>query len=136
MLAEQVALYLDGLGLVDYRPTSTGGDCAVQHMPPEPDEWVGVFASGGLDPGPVVKQPTFQIRTRGNRAGDSVTPHDRLVQIAAALHGFRGPLPDGSFLLSCFARQAHPVALGADEHGRHEFTLNFVCTTRTEPVPA
>lgn len=134
MIAEQIAQLLDSWGLVDYRPTSLGGDCFVDSLPETPDEVVAVFTSGGAQPGPVVEQPRFQVRVRGSRDGDPVPAYERVAAIGERLHGFRGALPGGLFLLSCWRVNADPLPMGADDHGRIEFSTNFVVEMATRTV--
>lgn len=131
MIGVAVALHLDALGLVDYRPDEVGGDCFVDHMPQTPDGAVAIFhtGSGGeADFALPYDEPTVQVMVRGS--GDPRVSHGRAADIYGALHGLgHTTLPDGSLLISCIALQSAPIAIGQDETGRHRHTLNFALDT-------
>lgn len=147
MLAAAIALHLDSVGLVDYRPDTSGGDCFVSWMPDSPDELVAVFPTGGQPQGSLLPHdlPTFQVRARGGRF-DPVTPHDRLVGIAGQLHGLDGVLLAAGtghevWVSGITALQSHPVSIGRDGNERPEHTINFQAvvansTVRRPPITA
>ncbi len=134
MFAAAVAKYLDGLGLVTYRPTGVGGNCFLGHMPSSPDVAVLVSGEPGGTPdaGLGYDRPGLQVIVRAGT--DPRVGHALARTIYAALHGLRSTTLDVAGddtvrVIDCVARQSEPVPLGRDENDRSEFSLNFLAHT-------
>jgi len=125
LLLDGLAHHLHARGLVSYRPETTGGDCFLEHLPPTPDQVVGLWLYGGREPDALNPwdEPSLQARVRGTR--DARISRARAEAIYAEMHGL-GPLllPDGTWLQLAVAVQSGPVPLGPDQNGRHEHVVN------------
>jgi hypothetical protein len=110
-------LQLNGLGV-------TGTDLFVGFLPAEPDAVTVLYSTGG--PAPELRRPyelpSFQVRTRGTNAR---TAYDRCKAVYERLHGLHDTQLGVHYLVDCYALQSSPVAIGRDEAGRYEYTLNF-----------
>jgi hypothetical protein len=96
-------------------------------MPDSPDVAVCLRASGGPRPSGKLEYdlPTVQIIIRGD--SDPRTGYDLGWTIFNALHGYHDAslIAGGIYVVGCLSIQSGPVGIGADENGRHEYTLNF-----------
>lgn len=132
MIHAALAKHLTGLGIVDYHDDGTvGGDCFLDHMPPEPDAAVSITLYGGIaQPSSLPYDlPTVQIRTRGAKH-DPVAPLVRIDAIYAALACLDGvTLDEGGadevHLVGCTAALSASSTLGVDDNDRHERVQNF-----------
>jgi hypothetical protein len=132
MIAAAVAAYLDGLALVTYDETQTGGDCFVWGMPESPDDAVGITGTGGAEPDHKFGYdiPSIQVRVRGG--SDPRPPYERARAIYDALENLRATtIPDGHYVVRCEAMQSDPMPIGADAAGRQEFTINWQLEVRS-----
>lgn len=130
-LADGVAQWLDGLGLVSYIDVD-GGDCFLGAMPAKPDVALVVTDTPGGRPlvANDVDFPALQLRARG-AAYDYRGPVQWLADIYAVLHDLRGTtLPNGMHVKACDATQSNPTPLGQDDANRFEFIHNYACQTR------
>lgn len=121
---EGLAQLLAQRGLVNYSNTATTGDCFLDWMPDAPDSAVSITGYGGSegDARSALDFQSIQVRVR-----DTV-PHAGRVRCRAiydALHGYHGPLPDGSAVESFIGIQSGPVWIGPDARGRSEHVCNF-----------
>ena len=132
-MEETIATVLDDEMLVDYRPTSGGGDCFVNVVPPSPDACVTITALGGEHEytfaGGNEAISVFQIRVRGAK-NDQQTVRDRLQAIITSLNTL-GMLPgvwaEGSTYEASFiwARVSTPYLRGWDENNRGEWACRL-----------
>jgi hypothetical protein len=126
-LSHEFAQMLDEFGLGTYDPTGTSGDLFVGSLPVEPEFAVKVSRYGGVesDAKHGYDEPQVQVWVRGPR-GDAEAAESRAQAVYDACHGLRRrDLPGGTRMLSCIGTQAGPVDVGLDEHGRHEWSVNF-----------
>ena len=92
MNSQTLAHFLDDLGLADFRPTTSGGDCFIDRLPADPDACVVISAFGGdYDTSVDEEVATWQIRTRGV-ADDAVGPYEAIKAITDALAAADTPL--------------------------------------------
>jgi hypothetical protein len=125
MFIEEIAKYLDGLDLVDFREDTKGGDTFIDHVPALPDAVIGIFTNPGLagDFKFAYDNPSFQVRARAGK--DPRVASARLKAIYDALHGL-GMTAMGDYLvIKIEATQSEPAPIGADDNGRYEYTVNF-----------
>ena len=124
-----IARFLTDAGIVDYRPTATGGNCFIDRMPPSPDVAVAVSWLGGeIDKATGERTEEFQIRVRG-AADDPGTPRDLAQLISAALNALGDAAPatiangtdDASLVILCSA--GTPGLFSPDTLDRHEWAL-------------
>ncbi len=131
MVAEGLAYYLHGLGLLTYTPGVVGGNASLNAMPAEPDTWTGLFSypAPPSDAWLGYDMEAVQVRVRGG--ADSRPVEVRAKAYYNALHGVHHvTLQDGTLLLNCIAQQA-PFSLGLDDTGtRHEWAFNVYCEVR------
>jgi len=131
-LLDGLAQYLDGLGLVDFRPDSTGGDCFIETLPASPDEAVALTLYGGTQPDSRLgyDMPSLQVRVRGTT--DPRVSRARAEAIYAALHGLDAiTLPDGTRMISCTAQQT-VTSMGQDSQQRFEHVCNYALEVRNQ----
>lgn len=122
------AWLLHDLGLGVYRPDQTGGDIYLGTRPPSPYLCLAVarYPGGEASAKYGDDEPNVQVWVRGP-AGDAVGAETRAQQVYDRLHG----LPDttvlrsGTPLVTCIGTMSGPVYLGADDHGCHEWSVNF-----------
>lgn len=125
MLLESIATYLDSAGVGVYRPSSVGGTIYIAYMPPQPDEVIVLFPTGGAAPGVRLPydNPTFQVRVRGSR--DPRTGFSKAMDVYDALQSVHQDQLPGESVTIIQATQSAPVSIGADENGRIEYTQNY-----------
>jgi hypothetical protein len=132
-ISREFAQLLGELGVGTFRPGDTGGDVFLSAMPPEPDAALVVArydAGSESDAQHGYDEPRIQVRVRGPR-GDADAAETRAQAVYDACHGLRRrDLPGGTPMLSCIGVQAGPIYLGPDDHGRHEWSVNFRCELR------
>lgn len=132
MLAELIAKYLHSKSIVVFDETGTAGNCFSNRWPATPDEIVGLFDVPGGTPDSKLgyDAPSLQARVRGTT--DPRTAMTTAMAIYNELHALgHVTLSDGTFLVTCDA-VARPGHIGADDHGRHEVTVNFTTEIRNE----
>lgn len=102
----------------------TGWKGFVNEMPPEPDQIVGVFESGGGPPGTRLDmdRPTFQVRVRAAKH-DWPAARAKIKAIFASLHKFTGALT-GTYYVAIMAA-GDVLPLGLDANNRPELTQNY-----------
>lgn len=108
-----------------------GGNVFEEHMPQEPDVAVSLASAGGPEPDSLhpYHQASVQVTVRGD--DDPQTAKDLWQAVFDYLHGKRNAeLPDGTYLVWCLAAQGEPIRIGADDNGRHRFTMNLRCEVR------
>jgi hypothetical protein len=99
-------------------------------MPPDPDNVVALFDTGGQTPNPDIplKEPTFQVIVRNNSysAGKAI-----LDTVRSLLHQQSNVqlIPNGTYIyfILLISEGGH---IGRDENQREEFSINFRCRTR------
>lgn len=122
-LADGLARYLAGLGLLDYDPTGLTGDTFIETMPPAPGEAVALtlYDAGTTESRDGADVARLQVRVRGTT--DPRVSRARCLAIRDAVHGLAGiELPDGTWLV--LATAPLPSPMGADSLGRHEHVTN------------
>jgi hypothetical protein len=136
MLAAAVAKDLDAAGLLSFDEDGVTGDAFVATMPASPDAAVALMPSGGqpTNSHDGYDEPSLQIIVR-SAAHDPRPGYARARAIYSHLVGLHGvTLDEGGDdevrVIRTVASQSDPFPLGADENGRHEWTLNFVFRVR------
>lgn len=131
LVIEQIAHYLHAEALGTFDPDGTGGNIFIETMPDTPDEAIGLYSTGGLAPdiATSVARPGAQIIVRGSR--DPRLAAAKALAIQGALHGMHSTefVSDETRIMLCAARQSEPIALGPDENGRHEYSINLLLIT-------
>lgn len=127
MIIEQIASYLDELGIGVYDTIGVSGNIFLEHLPDNPDIAIALYSSGGSPADSKLNYDlvAVQIMVRG---GLDATQAQSLAQgIYDEIHGFEGALfvGGGDWIVSCLGIQSHPVLLGKDANGRFEYSLNF-----------
>lgn len=131
-LSGEIAALADELGLGTYRPDGTGGDIFLTTLPPEPDTAIAVSRLRGVeaDAKHGYDEPVFLLRVRGPR-WDPGAAEAAAQAVYDAMHGLRRrDLPGGTRMLSCHCPDGGPLSAEYDEHGRHEWTVQFEVETR------
>ena len=126
-ISKEFAELLDELGVGTFDPTGITGDVFVGAFPVTPDEVLRVTRYGGTESDAQLgyDEPSVQVWVRGPR-GDADGAETRAQAVYDACHGLRRrDLPGGTPMLSCIGTQAGPMYIGLDEHGRHEWSVNF-----------
>lgn len=126
MIAEQLAIYLDGLlAELIYDPAGATGNVFVHYMPEKPDTAVAITPYGGVEPdsGLGYDEYTVQFRVRGD-----VDPNTADVLIQKLYYQLEGSehvvLNDGTRMISAIALTP-PNSLGEDDLRRFESVVNF-----------
>lgn len=127
MFVVEVAEYLDSLNLLSYSEAA-GGDTFIAHVPAKPDEVVVITPTSGTAPefDQAYDKPSFQVRVRGTIQGAYI----RAKAILDALHGLGSVEIGDTHVVMLTAAQSEPESIGADENGRHEYTVNFDADVR------
>jgi len=129
MLADAVATYLDGEGLVDYRPTTAGGDCFIGLIPSGPDRAVVLADTGGeeghLEHGYDMRYVQARVRSK-----DLTDASDWAYSLYDELIGLRQEALGSTYLVACWSFP--PGYIGQDKNGRHEFTMNMRLEVRAK----
>jgi len=118
MIAIDIANYLQANGL-----GQVGQGLFVSFQPPEPDDCIAVYDTGGYAPDIDVplRDPGCQVLVR---ATEYPVAMQRAQEIFDLLHA-KGNFALGSYWIY-FAKAEHePTPIGLDENGRPEITLNF-----------
>jgi hypothetical protein len=124
-LLEEVAQWLDQLGLGDYLPNTVGGSIFLLQAPQTPDVCIAVapYTSVEDDQGLPYDKLRFQFRIRGQK-GDKTSGYRLAKQVFDAVKGHGSTyLPAGTWMLQCLALSG-PALMGFDESGRDEYTVN------------
>ena len=135
-LMQEIAVFLDSRGIVEYDP-KLGGNVFIPSyvgIVGAPDEAILIRPTGGLraDGKRPYDFPTIQIIVR------STTDPDPGMETAQAihdeLHGFHADSfsRGGREIVNCIALQSMPVYIGMDANGRHEYSMNFQLHVRNE----
>ncbi|MFE2019888.1 minor capsid protein [Streptomyces sp. NPDC059499] len=122
-----VAQHLTNLGIVDYDPDGTAGNCFLESLPSRPGVAVALTiydAANESDSRLGYDEPRLQVRVRGGP--DPSVSRLLCKQIRDELHGL-GPitLPDGTLLILSIALQAAPASMGKNANDEHEHICNF-----------
>lgn len=131
-LSEEFALLLGEFGLGDYRPDTAAGTVFAAALPPDPDRAVGVllYTAPPSDAEHGYDEPIVMFRVR-DLPGQPVAAERRAQAVYDALHGLRRRnLPGGTVMLSCHGTQAGPTYVGADDQGRHEWSVMVTAELR------
>ena len=123
-------------GLVLFDAVGTGGNCFYNRMPDKPDTAVMVKDSGGdyLQDGKKLgyDMPVLQVLVRGSK--DPTVGRDLAQSFYDRYHGMHGvtldPDDEDVRLIDCTSQQSAPVHIGADESGRHLYSLNLALHIR------
>lgn len=124
MMHEGVAQLLASVPGLVYSDTGES-NIFVDHAPSEPDRIVVVFsmAGGESDSKLPYDEIDFQILTRSEVGTWAL---DIAKEIYSKLHGLRNTtLPDGTYAAFILSQQGSPYALGADDNGRIQYTVDF-----------
>ena len=128
MLHTEVAQRLDAqIGTLIYRPDAGGGNVFIGHMPDKPNTAVAVMAPGGPSPEDEhlgYDMVRVQLIVRGST---DPTLGWELAEICRRdLAGLLATaLPGGTLVLRTVGSDSAPVAIGTDEAGRYEYTVNL-----------
>jgi len=125
LMADEVLDFLEAQGLIG---GATGWTGFAHGMPPDPDQVIVLYETGGSPPEmrpqgsteTLLDQITFQIRGRGSAHGDQAL-RGMMGEVYRALHD--GDLGDQYTMVR--ALQSGPLSLGHDEQSRPEMTINF-----------
>lgn len=125
-LAEQIAMFLHQQGLAKWVADGDGGNLFIEVLPPSPDTCIMVRHTGGYaGAGIPLIQPTFQLYVRGDT--DPRTARDLAYDALKALRYHEGQLVAGGDAVSIvWPMQDHPIYVGIDENGRHEYSVNLM----------
>ena len=112
--AHQLALYLGNAGVV----------CGVGQEPPQPDNVVTLYDTGGA--GPVLyegqlRQPTIQVRVRNTSYPEAYNLQNDIFGI---LNAIVDQEIDGSQFIGCWM-QSEIISIGRDDNNRHILTSNY-----------
>lgn len=132
MIITEIARYLHNQGLGVFDETGVAGNIFIATMPNKPDHAIALFPTGGYPSSGThgYDEPTFQVLVRGGL--DPRAPMQKAQDIYDALHGLHHTeLPGGTWVIGCLGIQSGPVAIGKDQSGRHEFSLNFAIEVRS-----
>jgi len=124
-LLEEVALYLEQLGLGTYK-TTTGGTIYLLKLPQSPDECMAITFYPGpeSDGGLQYDSPRCQIRCRGTK-NDRTRGYALAKSVYDALHGQGSQhLPGGTWMVQCLGWQGGPAPMGFDGNDRDEWVVN------------
>ena len=101
-------------------------DLFVSEQPDLPDECVTVFDTGGFPPESnyIYKKPTVNIRVRGKRGG-YVNAYAVAKSVQDALHDLTNEDIDSVNRIISVWCMGDVIALGKDEQGRPQLSLNF-----------
>lgn len=127
VLEEEIAQFLDALGLANYQPSDVTGDTFLNRLPDQPDLALAVARYGGTESDAHLgyDEPSIQVRVRGPNTDPRVAAA-KAQEIYNALHGITDrTMPAGTWLSSCIGSQGGPIYIGPDQLGRHEYTVNF-----------
>jgi len=80
------------------------------------------------------KQPSFQIRVRGN-ANDTAEAEERAYEIHESLMNLRNVKIGSSSVVIIRAMNSVPLHIGDDENDRPIYSMNFDCVVRPQNKP-
>lgn len=125
VLTEEIAKYLNSLGIVTFDETGQGGDTFLSVMPSSPDEAVAIFNTGGTgtDRWNDYNQPTIQFIVRGTQ--DPRVSYQKSQGIHKALNGLCDVQLGAFYIVNCYSVQGSPIDIGQDDNYRHEQSINF-----------
>jgi hypothetical protein len=116
-----LAQYLDAQeAAVTWDEEGTTGNVFLETLPPLPDVAVMLELDGG--PSMPYEMQGVQLTVRGDGA-----LAQRLYNLLEEMDGVT--LADGTYVVGCIPVQGAPVHIGADESGRHEYTINLHAVT-------
>lgn len=124
-LLEEVARFLEQLGLGTYRPEG-GGTIFLLLLPQDPDVCMAITFYPGpqSDGGLPYDSPRCQIRCRGTK-NDRTQGYKLAKQVYDALHGLGSQyLPGGTWMVQCLGWQGGPAPMGMDGNSRDEWVVN------------
>lgn len=100
-----------------------GQDLFVSFQPPEPDDCITVYDTGGYAPDIEVplRDPTCQVLVRST---DYPVAMERAQGIYNLLHA-KSNFAIGGYWVYLARAEHEPTPIGPDENGRPEITLNF-----------
>jgi hypothetical protein len=132
MLAADIAQYLDDENLVTVDPSGVAGNCFIDTLPATPETAVGIFSgsAGPPDAKTSLDRPGVQLQVRGDT--DPRTAFALAEALRVKLHGLSNlTLASGTLVKLITANQSQPVYIGTDENGRHQYSVNLSCITRS-----
>lgn len=139
MITAALAKYLDAQGIGIYHEDGAGSTIFIEHEPPSPDELIALRGTGGNPLPPVgatigYDEPTVQLIVRGP-IDDPRAAYETARALYSALVGLSHVTFDESGtdelrVLLITSTQSEPYHLGADENGRHRYTLNLAAHVR------
>lgn len=121
-LAHYLGLTIDGLVYSELSESNV----FVDYTPSTPERMVAVFTmTGGEADSKLPYDPVgLQIIARSEIGG--LWALEKLAAIYHEIHGLRNKtLPDGTEVVFILATNASPFALGADENGRPQYSMDF-----------
>jgi hypothetical protein len=126
VIAKAIADYLEAQGL-----GTVGVDLFAAHLPSTPDTAMAVVVTGGpqADGGKGYDNPTVQVRSRSQ---DPALAYSQLQGVYNKLDSLSNVTMGGQRVVNCRGLQSAPVAIGRDQAGRDEYTLNFQLRVRNK----
>lgn len=131
-LLEEMALWLEQLGLGTYQATGTDGTIYLLQAPQSPDVCIAIapYTGAEVEQGLNYDRPRFQFRCRG-RKNDQTAGYVLAKQVFDAVAGRgSGYLPAGTWMLQCIALSG-PALMGFDQNGRDEHVVNVEIEVQT-----
>lgn len=130
-IVEGIARELDNVEGLTYHLTEAS-NVFEEDMPQEPDLAVSVVSAGGPEPSALHASDEQRVQlTFRAEPGSPHTATELWYRVFRHLHSLRRhELPDGTQLVWAVVMQPAPVRIGADENGRHRFTMNVRCEVR------
>lgn len=127
MIAEEVAKFIEILGLGIFDPEGTTGNIFIEQLPDLPEKAIALYSSGAASADSKLNYDlvTVQILVRGSE--DPRDAQSLAQEIYNELHAF-GDAPfisGGSYIVSCLGLQSQPILLGKNDKGNFEYSLNF-----------
>lgn len=122
-LVEALGYYLESLNIGTVNTEETPGDIFFNTQPDSPDNCITITDTGGYpsDNTGVIRNPTFQIRTRNI---DYAAAKEKAEEIYEILHQADN-FYLGNFYIYYAEFAGEPAYMGKDENNRAEITMNL-----------
>lgn len=132
-LVEELAIYLDSLGLGKYDKDGISGNIFINFLPSNPEDCIALYVRDSL-PGSFklgYDSPQIQIITRGVQ--DPPT-EAKAQEIYDKLQGLNHLLLGQIWVVSVGSNGSGPSFIGRNENNLVEFSLNFVFEIRNKNI--